>query len=89
MHNRFTWKSTECFSYIIKISHSREATTSKIFQLQLEGGTNPLVYKLQPEGSYKSLISLAPTKRRLQPPEFFSSNQKMATTTYPFSILPP
>jgi hypothetical protein len=41
----------------------------------------PPIYRLQPEGSYKSLYSLAPTIRRLQPPEFSSSNQKVATTT--------
>jgi hypothetical protein len=44
-----------------KILHSKEATTSKIFQHQLEGGSNPLVYRLQPKGSYNSLYS------RLQP----------------------
>jgi hypothetical protein len=38
------------------------------FQYFLEGGTNPLVYMLQPEGSYNSLDSPAPTGRRLQPP---------------------
>jgi hypothetical protein len=27
----------------------------------------PIIYKLQPEGSYNSLYSLAPTRRRLQP----------------------
>jgi hypothetical protein len=40
----------------------------KILQHQLEGGTNPLVYRLQPEGSYNSLNSPASTGRRLQPP---------------------
>jgi hypothetical protein len=45
------------------------STNFPIFQLQLEGGSNPLILRLQPEGSYNSLNSLAPTRRRLQPPD--------------------
>jgi hypothetical protein len=56
------------FSYIITRLYSKEATTSNIFQLQLEGGFNPLIYRLQPEGSYNSLDFPAPIRRRLQPP---------------------
>jgi hypothetical protein len=40
----------------------------------------PPIYRLQPKGKYNSLNSLAPTRRRLQPPWFFGSNQKVATT---------
>jgi hypothetical protein len=35
---------------------------------QLEGGTNPLIYRHQPEGNTNSLSSLAPTGRRLRAP---------------------
>jgi hypothetical protein len=41
----------------------------------------PPIPRLQLEGSYKLLNSLAPTIRRLQPLGFSSSNQKVATTT--------
>jgi hypothetical protein len=41
----------------------------------------PPIVSLQSEGSYNSLDYLAPTRRRIQPPKFFSSNQKVATTT--------
>ena len=30
----------------------------------------PPIYRLQPKGSYNSLISLAPIRRRLQPPNY-------------------
>jgi hypothetical protein len=36
-------------------SNPKEATTPYIIQLQLEAGSNPLVYRLQHEGSYNSL----------------------------------
>jgi hypothetical protein len=45
------------------------STNFPILQLQLEGGYDPLFTRLQPEGSYNSLNSLAPTRRRLQPPD--------------------
>jgi hypothetical protein len=32
------------------------STNFPIFQLQLEGGSNPLILRLQPEGSSNSLI---------------------------------
>jgi hypothetical protein len=49
-------------------SNLKEATTPCVLQLQLEGGYDPLIYRIQPEGNSNSLISLAPTRRRLQPP---------------------
>jgi hypothetical protein len=49
----------------------------------------PPIYRLQPEGSYNFLNSLATTGRRLQPPRFSGSNQKEATTTFAFPVLPP
>ena len=33
----------------------------QFFQLQLEGGYDPLIYRLQPEGSLSSLDFLAPS----------------------------
>jgi hypothetical protein len=39
-------KTTECFFLIcLEELHSLEAPTSFVFQLQLEGGSNPLVSK--------------------------------------------
>ena len=37
-------------------------TMTSVIQLQLEGGYNPLIYRLQPEGIYNSLVI------QLQPP---------------------
>jgi hypothetical protein len=89
----FTWKpkwekTVECISYISKeYIHWKHqlldspATTRRRIQ-------TPIIM-LQPEGSYNSLNSLAPTRRKLQPPEFSSSNRKVDTTTHPCPILPP
>jgi hypothetical protein len=75
------------FLYIKRI-HSLEAPTSDS-PATTGRRLQPPVLRLQPEGSYNSLNSLAPTRRRLQPPEFSGSNQKVATTTYPCPIQPP
>jgi hypothetical protein len=51
-------------------SNLKEATTPQILQFQLEEGFNPLVYRLQPDGSSNSLYSPALTGRRLQALDF-------------------
>jgi hypothetical protein len=66
--------------------HSLEAPTSFVFQLQLEGGSNPLVSQATTQGKLQLHNSLATTKG---PPMFSSYNQKVATTTCPCPILPP
>jgi hypothetical protein len=68
--------------------HSLEAPTSFIFQLQLEGGSNPLASQATTRGKLQLPNSLAKTRRRLQPPVFFGYNQKVATTTYPCPVQP-
>jgi hypothetical protein len=73
------------FLYIKRI-HSLEAPTSDS-PATTGRRLQPPILRLQPEGSYNSLNSLAPTRRRLQPPEFSGSNRKVATTTYPCPIL--
>jgi hypothetical protein len=68
----------------------------------LEGGSNPLVYRLQPKGSYNSMNSPTPTGRRLQLPDlhaptlrklrlpiFSNTNWKEDPTTFSFPFLPP
>jgi hypothetical protein len=60
------------FLYIKRI-HSLEAPTSDS-PTTTGRRLQPPVLRLQPEGSYNSLNSLAPTRRRLQPPEFSDSN---------------
>jgi hypothetical protein len=45
----------------------KEATTPYILQLQVEGGSNPLICRLEDEGIYDSLYSPTPIERRLQP----------------------
>lgn len=37
-----------------------------VYNLQLEGGKNPMIHKIQHEGSFNSLDSLTATGRRLQ-----------------------
>ena len=69
--------------------HSLEAPTSFDFQLQLEGGSNPLFSQVATRGKLQLPNSLATTRRRLQPPMFSSYNWKVATTTCPCPILPP
>jgi hypothetical protein len=69
--------------------HSLEAPTSFVFQLQLEGGSNPLVSQATIRGKLQLPNSLATRRRRLQPPMFSGNNQKVATTTCPFPVLPP
>ena len=69
--------------------HSLEAPTSFVFQLQLEGGSNPLVSQATTRGKLQLPKYLATTRRRLQPPKFFSYNQKVATTTCPCPVQPP
>ena len=69
--------------------HSLEAPTSFVFQLQLEGGSNPLASQATTWGKLQIPNSLATTKRRLQPPMFSGYNQKVATTTCPCPVLPP
>jgi hypothetical protein len=39
------------------------------------------ILRPQPKGSYNSLNSLYPTRRRLQPLEFFGSDRKVDKTT--------
>jgi len=69
--------------------HSLEAPTSFVFQMQLEGGSNPLVSQATTWGKLQLPNSLTTTKRRLQHPMFSSYNQKVATTTFPCPVLPP
>jgi hypothetical protein len=66
-----------------KIIHSLEALTSNS-PATTGRRLQPPVLRLQTEGSYNPLNSLARYKRRIQPPEFFDSNQKVDTTTYPY-----
>jgi hypothetical protein len=47
--------------------HSLEVPTSFVFQLQLEGGSNPLVSQATTRGKLQLPNSLATTRRRLQP----------------------
>jgi hypothetical protein len=56
------------------------STNFHILQHQMEGGTNPLIYKNQPERSYNSVIYLAITGRRHQPPLFTGTDLKEAPT---------
>ena len=69
--------------------HSLEAPTSFVFQLQLEGGSNPLVSQATTWGKLQLPNFLATTRRRLQPPMFSGYNRKVATTTCPCPVLPP
>jgi hypothetical protein len=55
--------------------HSLEAPTSFVFQLQLEGGSNPLV-------------SQATTSREAPTPQFFGYNQKEVLRGYNHLSLP-
>jgi hypothetical protein len=75
------------FLYIKRI-HSLEAPTSDS-PTTTGRRLQPPVPRLQPKGSYNSLNSPAPTRRRLQSPEFSGSNQKVDMTTYPFTAQPP
>ena len=54
--------------------HSLEAPTSFVFQLQLEGGSKPLVSQVTTRRRLKPLCSLDTTKRWLQPLVLTSSN---------------
>jgi hypothetical protein len=69
--------------------HSLEAPTSFVFQLQLEGGSNPLVSQATTRGKLQLPNSLATTRMRLQPPMFSSYNRKVATTACPCPVQPP
>ena len=69
--------------------HSLEAPTSFVFQLQLEGGSTPLVSRDATWGKIQLPDSLATTRRRLQPPLFSGYNWKVATATCPCLVLPP
>ena len=98
VHQCFTWKpksgKNHIMSFLICLEelHSLEAPTSFIFQLQLEGGSNPLVSQATTSTTWGKLQlpnSLATTRRMLQPPMFSDYNRKVATTTCPFPILPP
>ena len=82
-------KTTECFFLCIEELNSLEAPTSFVFQLQLEGGSNPLISQDTTLEKLQLPNSLAITKRRLQPPMFFGYNRKVATITYPCLVLPP
>ena len=66
--------------------HSLEAPTSFVFQLLLEGGSNPLVSQATTSGKLQLPNSLAITRRRLQAPIFSIYNHKVATTTCPCPI---
>jgi hypothetical protein len=72
----------------IKRIHSLEAPNSDSLATTRRR-IQPLLLRLQPEGSYKSLNSLDPIRKMLQAPELFGFNQKVAKTTYPFPIQPP
>ena len=93
--NVFTWKlkvgENHIMVFIICLEelHSLEEPTSFFFQLQLEGGSNPLVSQVTTQGKLQLPNSLATTRRRLQPPMFSGYNRKVATTTCPCSVLPP
>jgi hypothetical protein len=63
--------------------HSLESPNSFIFQLQLEGGSNPLVSQATTKGISNSPILW------LQPPMFSGYNRKVATSTFSCPILPP
>jgi hypothetical protein len=69
----FTWKkkwekTTKCFliyfQEYIHWKHQLPNSTATI-----ERRIQPPIYRLQPKGSYNSLNYLAPTRRRLQPPD--------------------
>jgi hypothetical protein len=54
--------------------HSLEAPPSFVFQLQLEGGSNPLISQATTRWKLQLPNYLATTRRRLQPPMFFGYN---------------
>ena len=91
----FTWKPKAgenhkiIFPICLEELHSLEAPTSFVFQLQLEGGYNPLISQATTWGKLQLPNSLATTRRRIRPPMFFDYNWKVATTTFPFPIQPP
>ena len=95
VHQCFTWKPKARENHImiflicLEKLYSLEAPTSFVFQLQLEGGSNPLVSQATTWGKLKLPNSMATTKRKLQPPMFSAYNQKVATTTCLFPVQPP
>jgi hypothetical protein len=58
-------------------------------QLQLEGGSNPIVSQATTRGKLHLPNFLATTRMRLQPPMFFGYNRKVDTTTCPCTVQPP
>jgi hypothetical protein len=71
IHNtpEFMWKpkwekTKECFFIYFKNTFIG-ITNFQVLQNQLEGGTNPLIYRNQPKGNYNSLNSFEPTGMRL------------------------
>jgi hypothetical protein len=57
----------EMLSYMSNITFIR-STNFQILRHQLEGGTNPLIYRHQPKRIYNSLNYLDTTGRSLRPP---------------------
>ena len=78
--NVFTWKPKVGENHIILFLicieelHSLEAPTSFVFQLQLEGGSNPLISQAKTRGKIQLPNSLATTIRRIQPLMFSGYN---------------
>ena len=91
----FTWKPKSgknhgiLFLICLEELHSLEAPTTFVFELQLEGGPNPLVSQATTWGKLQLPNSLDKTRRRLQPLMFSNYNWKVATTTFPCPVLPP
>ena len=57
-------------------------TMTSILQIQLEGGYNPLIYRLQPEGSSNSLVLQLQPERGYNPfslPRLAAPNMKIET----------
>ena len=50
------------FQKLLEGGNNPLITKTSIFQLQLEGGYDHLIYRFQPEGSYHSLVFRLPPK---------------------------